>query len=140
MTESNGPQIKVTLRSIQILDAKDWDGEGEFRFHSRITTGGQSRELSFPDNFWRISGDFPNNTVEKIDKELYRGPAGEKLVVELRGEEIDVGKSNDELQPYRREFTGDPSSWVGRQHPLDEGVGDAENLEDWRVTYDIELL
>ena len=117
----------------------DWDGEGEFKFHSTITTGGESHEMSFPDQYWRITDKIPNNEVRKIDKVLFSGPVGEKLVVELRGEEIDVGKSNDQLETYRREFTGDPSTWVGTHHPLDEGVGDAENLENWRITYDIEM-
>ena len=46
---------------------------------------------------------------------------------------------DDHLQEYRREFTGDPGSWVGRHQPIDEGSDDPENLADWRVCYDIEM-
>lgn len=133
-------QIRIILRSIQITDAHDLDGEGEFRFSSKVTTAGSSHELQFPDEFWRISDHPLRNSVEKIDKVLYEGPVGDKLVVEMSGEELDWGKSNDHLETYRREYSGPPSDWVGRHQPIDEGGDDPENLADWRITYDIELI
>ena len=136
---SDSSQIRIILRSIQITDAHDLDGEGEFRFTSKVTTNGETHELTFPDKYWRISDHPLRNTVEKIDKVLYEGPAGETVIFEMSGEELDWGKSNDELETYRKEFTGDPSSWVGRYEPIDEGGDDAENLDDWRITYDVEM-
>ena len=130
--------IRVILRWIQILDSKDVDEEGEFFFRSKVTTAGQSHELKFPDNYWRISEHPNRNIVDKIDKVLYEGPVGESMVVELSGEEIDRLSKNDLLEVYTKEFTGDPDSWVGRYAPTDEGTGDPENMSDWRVCYDVE--
>ncbi len=61
-------------------------------------------------------------------------------MVELFGTELDNLSPNDELQSYHREYTGDPSTWVGRHQPTDEGSDDPENLADWRVCYDIEMV
>ena len=132
-------KIRIILRSIQILDSKDVDGEGEFRFRSKVTTAGKSHELQFPDKYWRISDHPLRNTDQKIDKVLFEGEVGDQLVVELFGEELDNFSSNDQLETYRREFSGDPSGWVGRHEPIDEGSNDAENLTDWRISYDIEM-
>jgi len=143
MSENGGSRIRVILRWIQIKDNKEaaWDDEGEFRFRSKVTTAGQSHELQFPegDAFWSISDHPRRNKVDKIDKVLFEGEAGESLVVELFGEELDQMTANDHLEDYRREFTGAPSSWVGRHEPTDEGTGDPENLSNWRVCYDIEM-
>ncbi len=77
--------------------------------------------------------------MDKIDKVLYEGAAGDSLVVELFGVELDQMSANDHLQDYRREYTGDVSGWLGRHQPTDEGSDDPENMSDWRVCYDIEL-
>jgi len=143
MSENGGTRVRVTLRWIQIKDNKEapWDDEGEFRFTSRVTTGGQTRELEFPEQgYWSISDHPRRNKVDKIDKVLYEGEAGESLVVELSGVELDQLTANDHLADYRREYTGDPKSWAGRHQPTDEGVSDPENMVDWRVCYDIELV
>jgi len=52
---------------------------------------------------------------------------------------LDQLTANDHLEDYRREYTGPVSSWVGRHQPTDEGVGDPENMSDWRICYDIEM-
>ena len=143
MSENGGTQIRVTLRWIQIKDNKEamWDDEGEFRFRSKVTTGTNVEELEFPEQgYWAISDHPRRNKVDKIDKVLYEGEAGDSLVVELSGVELDQMSANDELQDYRREYTGDVSSWAGRHQPTDEGAVDPENLVDWRVCYDIELI
>jgi hypothetical protein len=142
MSDNGGSRVRVILRWIQIKDNKEaaWDDEGEFRFRSKVTTAGQSHELNFPESgFWAISDHPRRNKVDKIDKVLYEGDAGDSLVVELFGEELDQLTANDQLEDYRREFTGPPASWVGRHQPTDEGTGDPENLTDWRVCYDIEM-
>jgi len=140
MSES-GNRIRVILRWIQIKDNKEaaWDDEGEFRFRSRVTTGGHTTEFRFPEQgFWSISDHPRRNKVDKIDKVLFEGEPGDTLVVELFGEELDQFSAADHLEDYRKEFTGSVSGWIGRRQPSDEGVGDPENMSDWRICYDIE--
>jgi len=140
---SDSGQIRVILRWIQIKDNKEamWDDEGEFRFRSRITTNGESHELTFPEQgYWSISDHPRRNKVDKIDKVLYEGGFGDNLVVELFGEELDDFTASDHLEDYRREYTGESSSWIGRHQPTDEGSDDPENMVDWRVCYDIEMV
>jgi hypothetical protein len=142
MSQNGGTRIRVILRWIQIKDNKEamWDDEGEFRFRSKVTTGDNVKELEFPEQgYWAISDHPRRNKVDKIDKELYEGEVGDSLVVELSGVELDQMSANDHLEDYRREYTGDPNSWVGRHQPTDEGSSDPENMSDWRVCYDIEL-
>ena len=76
----------------------------------------------------------PNGTV------LFEGECGDTLLVELFGEELDQLSANDQLETYRREFTGDRSEWLGRHQPTDEGSDDPENMVDWRICYDIETV
>ena len=141
MSENGGSRVRVILRWIQIKDNKEamWDDEGEFRFRSKITTSGESHEIEFPEQgYWSISDHPRRNKVDKIDKVLFEGDAGDSLVVELFGVELDQLTANDHLEDYSREFTGPASSWIGRHEPTDEGTGDPENMVDWRVCYDIE--
>ena len=141
MSENGGGLIRGTLRWIQIKHNKEamWDDEGEFRFRSKITTSGESHEIEFPEQgYWSISDHPRRNKVDKIDKVLFEGDAGDSLVVELFGVELDQLTANDHLEDYSREFTGPASSWIGRHQPTDEGTGDPENMVDWRVCYDIE--
>jgi hypothetical protein len=136
-------RVRVILRWIQIKDNKEaiWDDEGEFRFRSRVTTAGQTRELEFPEQgYWSISDHPRRNKVDRIDKVLYEGEVGDSMIVELSGVELDQMSANEELTPYRREYTGDPKSWAGRHQPADEGSSDPENMPDWRLCYDIELV
>ena len=141
MSENGGSRVRVILRWIQIKDNKEamWDDEGEFRFRSKITTSGESHEIEFPEQgYWSISDHPRRNKVDKIDKVLFEGDAGDSLVVELFGVELDQLTANDHLEDYSREFTGPASSWIGRHQPTDEGTGDPENMVDWRVCYDTE--
>ncbi len=143
MSQNGGTRIRVILRWIQIKDNKEamWDDEGEFRFRSKVTTGDVVKELEFPEQgYWAISDHPRRNKVDKIDKELFDGEVGDTMVVELFGVELDQMSANDELEDYRREYTGDPSTWVGRHQPTDEGSDDPENMSDWRVCYDIEVV
>ena len=140
---SDSGQIRVILRWIQIKDNKEamWDDEGEFRFRSRVTTNGESHELTFPEQgYWSISDHPRRNKVDKIDKVLYEGSCGDNLIVELFGEELDDFTANDSLENYRREYSGESSTWIGRHQPTDEGTEDPENMVDWRVCYDIEKV
>lgn len=141
MSDKGGSRIRIILRWIQIKDNKEavWDDEGEFRFRSKVTTAGQAHELEFPaQGYWSISDHPRRNKVDKIDKVVFEGEVGDSLVVEFFGIELDQLTPNDKLEDYRREYTGDASSWIGRHEPTDEGSGDPENLTDWRLCYDIE--
>jgi hypothetical protein len=132
----------VILRWIQIKDNLEpfYETHGEFRFSSRVTTGAEVTETRFPEEgHWEISDHPQFNKVEGIDKVLFDGPAGETLLVELFGEEIDPFSANDQLNEYRREFTGAPDTWAGPQAPGNEGLGDPENMPLWRVAYDVEV-
>jgi hypothetical protein len=143
MSDNGASRIRVVLRWIQIKDNKEamWDDEGEFRFRSKITTAGETRELEFPEQgYWSISDHPRRNKVDKIDKVLFEGEVGETMIVELFGVELDQMSSNDHLQDYRREYTGSAAGWIGRHEPTDEGSDDPENLTDWRVCYDIEVV
>ena len=140
---SDSGQIRVILRWIQIKDNKEamWDDEGEFRFRSRITTNGESHELTFPEQgYWSISDHPRRNKVDKIDKVIYEGSCGDNLIVELFGEELDDLTANDSLENYRRQYSGESSTWIARHQPTDEGTEDPENMADWRVCYDIEKV
>jgi hypothetical protein len=143
MSDNGGNRIRVILRWIQVTDIHEAPGdqEGEFRFRSRVATGDEANELQFPTppSYWTFRDDPRFNKMDKIDKVLFEGEAGDSLVVELSGEELDLLSANDQLEPYRKEFTGPVSSWLGRYQPTDEGVGDPENLKDWRICYDVEL-
>ncbi len=140
MSETGANQIRVILRWIQIKDSHDLDGEGEFRFHAKVSTGGRSQELDFPDPpaYYRIKDHPRFSKVDKLDKVLYEGEAGETMLVELSGFEYDRFSPPDALAEYRREFTGPVDSWLGRYQPTDEGPDDPENMTDWRVCYDVE--
>lgn len=143
MAKGGAQRIRVTLRWIQIKDNKEapWDDEGEFRFRARVTTGGRTQETVFPeDGYWSISDHPRRSRVEKIDKVLYEGEAGDSLVIELSGFEMDQLSPNDALGHYRREYSGAPSSWAGLHQPTDEGSTDPESMADWRVGYDIDLV
>ena len=66
---------------------------------------------------------------------------GDSLVLEATGEELDRLSANDQLVPYRREFTGPVSGWIGEHTPWDQGsddVADPEQLGDWRFAFAIE--
>ncbi|MDH3207267.1 MAG: hypothetical protein OEO79_11680 [Gemmatimonadota bacterium] len=143
MSENGGTLIRVTLRWIQIKDNKEamWDDEGEFRFRSKVTSGSKVEEIEFPEQgYWAISDHPRRNKVDKIDKVLFEGEAAETLVVELFGVELDQMSANDHLADYRREYTGAVATWAGRHQPTDEGSADPENMVDWRVCYDIEVV
>ena len=142
MTDTDGTNVRVILRWIQIKDNLEpfYETHGEFRFGSRVTSGEKVMETRFPETgYWEISDHPQFNKVEGIDLVLYDGPAGDSMVVELFGEEIDPLSANDQLDHYRREFSGPPATWAGPQAPGSEGLADPENMPLWRVAYDVEV-
>ena len=139
-------KIRVILRWIQIKDQLEpfykqlFKQHGEFFFRTRVTTGNQVIEYRLPEEgHWEISDHPRFNKVDKIDQVMFEGEPGETLTVELFGEEVDRFSANDQLDSYTKEFAGSPEEWVGRHAPGDEGSEDPENLQNWRVCYDIEM-
>ncbi|MGD2120135.1 MAG: hypothetical protein PVJ76_00250 [Gemmatimonadota bacterium] len=143
MTGEAGQRIQVVLRWIQILDKLEpfYKETGEFVFRSKVESGGKVDETRFPEEGYYAISDKPGwNRLEKLNKILFEGVPGENLVVELMGEELDQFSANDPLDHYRREFSGDPTSWVGHYEPVDEGSTDPENMSNWRVCFDIRAV
>jgi hypothetical protein len=140
MTGEAGQRIQVVLRWIQILDKLEpfYKDTGEFVFRSKVASGGTVGEHRFPEEGFYAISDKPGwNRLEKLNKVLFDGVPGGELVVELMGEELDQLSANDQLDHYRREFTGDPETWIGHYEPVDEGSTDPENMSNWRICYDI---
>lgn len=142
-------RVRVVLRWVQILDTMEpfYKERGEFRFSSRVSSdgGGRVQETRFPSEGYYEISDHPAWNKLNLDKVIFEGEVEQKLTVEVMGEEIDTMSSNDQLDHYRREFSGPPSSWVGIYGPGDDlkkipaaGSGDPENMSNWRVSYAIE--
>ncbi len=140
MTEQAGQHIQVVLRWIQILDKLEpfYKETGEFVFRSKVESAGKVEEYRFPEEGYYAISDKPGwNRLEKLNKVLFDGPAGDSLVVELNGEELDQFSANDALDAYRREFSGVVDDWIGHYEPVDEGSSDPENMKTWRICFDI---
>lgn len=137
---AEGQRIQVVLRWIQILDKLEpfYKETGEFVFRSKAESAGKVEAYRFPEEGFYAISDKPGwNRLEKLNRVLFDGVPGDNLVLELTGEELDQFSANDPLDHYRREFTGDPKTWVGHYEPVDEGSTDPENMSTWRICYDI---
>lgn len=138
-------RIRVTLRYLEILDRKDLDEYGEFvfRFKSSVPQRGAKQEVRIPETGHLSISDHPSMRRLSMDKVVFEGEVedGDSLVLEATGEELDRLSANDQLVPYRREFTGPVSGWIGEHTPWDQGsddVADPEQLGDWRFAFAIE--
>jgi hypothetical protein len=137
--------IRVVLRYIEILDSHDLDGTGEFvfEFKASVPESGLAREVRIPEQGHIEISDHPSMNKMTMEKELFHGVVedGETLVLEAKGTELDRFSANDELNPYRREFSGPVNDWIGEHGPWDEGghdTADPEQLGDWRFAFRIE--
>ena len=138
-------RIRVTLKWIKILDKLEpfFKETGEFRFRSHVSSenaGGLSEETKFPEEGHYSLSDKPGWNFVTLNKVLFDGDVEDHLVVELFGEEIDTLSANDELDRYRREFSGPVDDWVGLFEPADEGSTDPEAMSNWRISYIIEKV
>jgi hypothetical protein len=139
--------VRITLRYIEILDSKDFDTTGEFRFRFRagVLERGDLTETRIPEDpkaHLAIS-EHPAMNRLTFNQVLFQGDVGpdEALVVEAGGEEIDRVSRNDPLTPYRRIFEPPVVEAFGDKGPWDEGTSEAkdpEQLGDWRFAYTIE--
>jgi hypothetical protein len=147
--DATARRVRVTLRYIEILDSKDIDTVGEFRF--RFRAGVPQRddviESRFPEDeraHIPISEHPARNRVT-MDTVLFEGDVGpgESLLVEADGEEVDRFTPNDPITPYRRVFAAPLDAALGEHGPWDEGrdgAEDPEQLGDWRFAYSIEAI
>jgi hypothetical protein len=141
MTDA-GKRVRVILRWVQVKDTLDpfFKNKGQFRFWSKVTSGGQTQELKFPEKGHYSISDHPRfSKIDKLDKVLWDGEVGDTMRVEVFGEEVDRWSKNDPLDNYSRFFDGPVESWVGRHQPGDEGSADPENMKLWRLGYDVEM-
>ena len=145
MAEQTGGRIKVVLRWVQILDKMEpaWKEKGEFRFTTRVSAAGGVKQLQFPEQGHYDISDHPAWNKVVLNRTIYEGEPGDRMVIEMNGEELDTLSANDQLDSYRREFTGTPQSWVGWYGPGDDDPPDAnptdpENMSNWRICYIIE--
>ena len=132
-------RIRVILRWVQILDNKEpfYKERGEFFFRAVVKGDGAAQETRIPqDGQFEIS-DHPSWNKVNFDRVIFDGTVSGRLEIELVGEEVDSTSPNDQLELYRRTFTGDPSAWLGEHSPHDEDE-DPESLADWRICYRIE--
>ena len=142
MTEQTGQRVRVILRWLQVKDTLDpfFKNKGQFRFWSKVTSGGAVQELTFPEKGVYSISDHPRfSKIDKLDKVLWEGEVGETMTVEVFGEEVDKWSKNDPLDTYSRTFDGPVESWLGRHQPGDEGAADPENMKLWRLGFDVEL-
>ena len=143
MGVNSGKRIRVILRWIQVKDKLEpfFKEYGEFFFRTRVTTGAVTVEHRLPEKgHWEISDHPRFSRVDMIDRILFEGEPGDTMSIQLLGEEIDTLSSNDHLDPYHREFSGDCVGWGGSYVPSDEGAADPEEMSNWRVRYDIEMI
>ena len=138
------PRLRIILRMVQIHDNLEpaWKDEGGFRFTATVSTGDGVHETVLPPpesdmKFYKVM-DNPAWNRLMLDKTLYEGPVGDRLEIEILGEEFDTLSSNDQLVPYRRVFEGDPATWIGFYHPGDEGSSDPERMSNWWVYLEVE--
>jgi hypothetical protein len=142
-------RVRVTLRYIEILDSKDIDTWGEFRFRFRagVPERDEIAEPRIPEEeHAHLSvSEHPAMNRISIGKVLFEGDVGpgESLLVEADGEEVDRFTPNDPITPYRRVFSTPVEAALGEHGPWDEGngeEGDPEQLGDWRFAYVIEAV
>ena len=139
--------IRLILRYLEILDRKDLDQHGEFvfEFSGGVPQRDVRQTVRVPESGHLSISDHPSMNKVTLNQVVFEGEIqdGESFVVEAKGEELDQLSANDELTPYRREFTGSPGSWAGSYSPWDEGSADdadPEQLGDWRIAYAIEVV
>ena len=143
MGVNSGKRIRVILRWIQVKDKLEpfFKEYGEFFFRTKVTSGAMTVEHRLPEKgHWEISDHPRFSRVDKIDRILFEGEPGDTMVIEMFGEEIDTLSENDHLDPYRRELSGECEDWTGAYVPSDEGSDDPEEMSNWRLRYDIELI
>lgn len=142
-------RLRVTLRYIEILDSKDIDTTGEFRFRFRVAVPEREVEqvTHIPDetNAPLAISEHPAMNRVTFDQVLFEGDIedGDQLIISASGEDHDRLSRNDPLRSYERVLTAPVDGWIGDYTPWDEGSADEpdpEQLGDWRFAYAIERV
>ena len=84
MTDA-GQRVRVILRWIQVKDTLDpfFKDKGQFRFWSKVTSGGDTQELKFPEKGHYSISDHPRfSKIDKLDKVLWDGAVADESVVD----------------------------------------------------------
>lgn len=138
--------LRITVNYVEILDRKDLDEHGEFVFEFKGTIPDRDVEqtVRIPQEGYISISDHPSMNKVTLNTLVFEGEVqdGEELVLEGKGTELDKLSADDELAPYRRDFTGEIADWAGRYGPWDEGNkqdSDPEQLEDWRLAFTVEV-
>lgn len=147
--DTSARRVRVTLHYIEILDSKDIDTWGEFRFRFRagVPERDEVVESRIPEDEHDHVSVSEHPAMNRIDvgTVLFEGDVGpgESLLVEATGEEVDRITPNDPITPYRRVFSAPLDAALGEHGPRGEkrdGKDDPEQLADWRFAYVIEAV
>lgn len=150
MAEQKGERIRVRLQWIQILNTMEprfVKKQGDFRFRAKVSTGGREQVTLLPEKgTWKMT-DNPAWNKREMDKVLFEGEAGDDLLIELYGEEVDRLSRNERLELYRRKLTGSVQDWLGWYGPGEDipenaaapkSEEDPEMMGHWRLCYIVE--
>jgi hypothetical protein len=146
MDDGSGGRIRVILRWIQILEgpSPELNDRGRFSFATRVLSpAGLLKGMQFPEEGEYDIADHPAWNKVVLNRTIYDGHVGEELAIEIEGSAIDSPELSKQLDRYRREFKGDPKTWVGWYGPGDDTSAwiipdDPESMSTWRVCYVIE--
>ena len=141
-TPVEGKPVKVILDKIRIMNDRDpcIKGKGELTFTSVVVpdndaSGKQVTRLPGK-GVYHVS-DKPGENEIRLEVTLFDGIVKNRsLSMSISGKEIDFLDPDDELNRYRRVFSGDPDTWYGQYYPSDEYL-DREDVGDWALWYRI---
>lgn len=138
--------VRITVNYVEILDRKDLDEHGEFVFEFTTAIPGRAVEqtVRIPEKGYISISDHPSMNKVTLNTVVFEGEVeeGDEMVLEGKGTELDILTANDELNPYRRDFSGPIAGWGGRYGPWDEGSkhdSDPEQLGDWRLAFTVDV-
>lgn len=140
-------QVRIVLERILVKDDKEpwFMSPGELSFSSAVRLIGLPRGVyvcRVPDKGVIKLAD---REAKDLDVVIYEGilQEGMALQLQLSGTEVDalfgIKFNEDKLARYSRTFRGDIASWKGSYAPGDE-ARDPEDLDDWQVWYDIDVI
>jgi hypothetical protein len=137
--DHEAPRVRVMLDRIKVLDTHGplVHGADRLSLTARVTStgdGGMVSEIRLPAVGEIPVPEQPGGTVIYLDTEIFRGPVGDELTVEIWGtDEQDMPHCH-----YRRTTPG-ASALSSQFRPGDE-PRDPENVGDWQLWYHLEQL
>jgi hypothetical protein len=132
------PRVRVILDRIKVLDTHGplVQGAGRLSLTARVTSaeGDMISETRLPAAGEIPVPEQPDGTVIYFDTEIFRGPGGDELTVEVWG----TDQQDTPHRHYRRTISG-ASALSGQYRPGDE-PRDPEDVGDWQLWYHLEQL